>query len=350
MLQAAAMFRPKTPQYSFVTIIAISLSAGLGCEEDFSSGVIDAGPKLEQGTVRHVPKPTLPFKLAAADGKVFTEQNLLGHWTWMYLGYANCPDICPLGLRSMAYTYGFLEKEYGSDNALLNIIQPIFVSVDPARDTPKRLQEFASFYHKKIIGIGGDLETSTALAESLGSMVSFPEGAVGDEGAPSNYPVLHPTSIFLFNPAGVLAAQFSPPHSPRLMFRAFHRLRTDYEKTRPRITDAWIPATAPGAKVMAGYLKLSNSMAGPIEVKSFEAEGFAKVEMHQTIHDNGSARMEKLVSMKIGPGQVQQFSPGAHHLMLLERSADLSAGSVVEMRLNLVDGRSFTFKAEVRAP
>ncbi|KAK7694452.1 hypothetical protein QCA50_001638 [Cerrena zonata] len=94
-----------------------------------------------------------PFTLTTHEGTTFTEKDLLGKWSLIYFGFTNCPDICPEELDKMSDAVERLEKEYGP------IVQPIFVSVDPARDPVQQIKRYVADFHPRLIGLTGDYQT-----------------------------------------------------------------------------------------------------------------------------------------------------------------------------------------------
>jgi len=113
------------------------------------------------------------------------------------------------------------------------VVQPpqvVFVSLDPQRDTPESLQQYAAFYHASFIGITGRQSTIDQLSKEMGvfyERVYHRNGAVlivdSEEDVPqelkNSYLINHSASIFLLNPAGDLHAIFAPPHDPNRMIR-----------------------------------------------------------------------------------------------------------------------------------
>ncbi|MEM8825874.1 MAG: SCO family protein [Pseudomonadota bacterium] len=93
------------------------------------------------------------FALTAADGSTVTNDSLKGAWRLVYFGYTFCPDICPVDAERMGRAYAQLERAAPDLAARLT---PIFISVDPARDTPEIADEFAKNFHPDMIGLSGD--------------------------------------------------------------------------------------------------------------------------------------------------------------------------------------------------
>ncbi|KAI0270349.1 SCO1/SenC-domain-containing protein [Russula aff. rugulosa BPL654] len=93
-----------------------------------------------------------PFEMVTHDGKPFTDKDLLGKWSLIYFGFTNCPDICPEELDKMSAAVTELEKTYGP------IVQPIFISVDPARDALPQMARYVRDFHPRLIGLAGDVK------------------------------------------------------------------------------------------------------------------------------------------------------------------------------------------------
>ena len=85
------------------------------------------------------------FALAAAsDGAAITEQTYRGKWLLVYFGYTSCPDVCPTTLLDMAQALDALGPRAGA-------VQPLFITVDPKRDTPGVLTEYVKSFHPRLI-------------------------------------------------------------------------------------------------------------------------------------------------------------------------------------------------------
>lgn len=93
-----------------------------------------------------------PFTLVDETGKTVTDRSFDGKWRLMYFGFAYCPDICPTDTAKMAEALRLFDKEHPGASAKL---APLFVTVDPERDTPAVLAEFTNSFHPAIIGLTG---------------------------------------------------------------------------------------------------------------------------------------------------------------------------------------------------
>lgn len=114
----------------------------------------------------------------------------------IYIGYTQCPDVCPTSLAVMSQALKNMDLEKQQQ------IQPIFISVDPERDTPQRLAEYSSFFHPSIIGISGTRENIDKVVKQYGAfyrMVDMKDSAMG-------YAVDHSSRIYLINKQGELSS------------------------------------------------------------------------------------------------------------------------------------------------
>src|SRR3569833_1818562 len=136
-----------------------------------------------------------PFTLIDQDGKPFWSDQLKGKYRIFYFGYTFCPDACPTDMAVLGKAMRQLDKK---DPAASAKIQPIFVSVDPARDTPAILKQFTAAFYPRLIGLTGTEAQIAEVAKKYAisyRMLPAPAGATG-------YLMDHPHEAFLFDPDG----------------------------------------------------------------------------------------------------------------------------------------------------
>jgi protein SCO1/2 len=138
------------------------------------------------------------FVLQSADGPVDTA-TLRGKVLLIYFGYTYCPDICPTTLVAVGQALKQLTP------AELAQVKTIFVSVDPARDTPQRLKEYATFFHPDIIGVTGSPDQVAAVARLYGAVYARHDVGGGDK----YYVVDHSAWTYLVAPDGRLATRIA---------------------------------------------------------------------------------------------------------------------------------------------
>lgn len=168
---------------------------------------------LKTGTLLPQPKPLQPFLLTDQDGNPFTLENLRGHWTFLVIGYTSCPDVCP----TLLATFKAIDRQITPAEAK-PAANFLFVSVDPARDSPAQLAKYVRYFNPRFLGATGkDDEALHALTGQLGLLYKRAEGETSAMG----YLIDHSASIMLIDPEGRLAAVFSSPHDPRLIAEDF---------------------------------------------------------------------------------------------------------------------------------
>ncbi len=134
------------------------------------------------------------FTLTAEDGQPFSWSELDGQYRTIYFGYTYCPDVCPVDVqRAMAGLKLFEEQDPKRGMK----VQPLFVGIDTARDTPPVLSEFTANFHPRLIGLTGDEETLTKVASQYAASFSK-----GDEAPGGGYLVNHTNVTLLFGPDG----------------------------------------------------------------------------------------------------------------------------------------------------
>lgn len=148
------------------------------------------------------PQPTVqiggPFTLLDSNGQPVTDRTFRGKWMLVYFGYTYCPDVCPTTLNEMAEA---LDK-LGPDAAK---IAPLFITVDPERDTAAVLRNYVKAFDTRIHGLTGSPQQIAAVAREY--RVFYQKSDPG-KGA-KDYLIDHSSLIYVMNPAGQFTAYFS---------------------------------------------------------------------------------------------------------------------------------------------
>jgi len=139
------------------------------------------------------------FELTDHQGMVRTEEDFSGRWMVVFFGFSNCPDVCPSTLSEVAAVMDGL-----GDNAVR--VQPIFITIDPERDTSMALAEFVPLFDANIIGLTGTPEQIAATSETFPIFFERIEEAT----APDGYTMGHTSHLFLFDPEAGFADSW--PH------------------------------------------------------------------------------------------------------------------------------------------
>lgn len=144
-----------------------------------------------------------PFRLVDHMGKPRSDADFHGKLVLLYFGFTYCPDLCPTDLASMGVLVDKLGKAGES-------VQPLFVTLDPERDTAERLASYVTFFHPRLIGLTGD-EASIAKAASAYKVYY---AKVPTE---HSYTVDHSGYIYLLDRAGRYLGFFPPGTPPEQM-------------------------------------------------------------------------------------------------------------------------------------
>src|SRR3990167_9418581 len=163
--------------------IALSVTAFIGWKLS-NDPVIKAPAEIEDYLFWQA-KELTDFKLTGADNKTLGLNELKGKWSFIFFGYTHCPDVCPLTMGIMGQAFKLIEK----NPAAYQDIQGVFVSVDPKRDTPELLKEYASYFSNKFTGVTGDTAQVDAFSRQMSALYTIhPKEAQASE---DNYSVTH---------------------------------------------------------------------------------------------------------------------------------------------------------------
>lgn len=106
------------------------------------------------------------------------------------------------------------------------------------------------------------------------------------------------------------------------------------------VENAWIAEAPPVSKVMVAYMTLTNTGLEPLVITAAESDVYSSIEFHQTVHENGLAKMLRHSDLSLAPGEHLQLKRGGVHLMLFNPVKRLKAGDSVDIKLSTKDGRS----------
>lgn len=149
---------------------------------------------LSQPLVRAANSPVTiggPFTLTSPDGTTVTDQTYRGKWLLVYFGFTSCPDSCPTVLLEVSVA---LEK-LGPD---ADKLQPLFITVDPQRDTPAVMGNYTQSFDPRIVGLTGTPQHIAAVAQEYGV---YYEPRKSEPGA-GDYVMDHGTYLYLMDPEG----------------------------------------------------------------------------------------------------------------------------------------------------
>lgn len=164
-----------------------------------------------------------PFELTSHDGRTVTNEDFQDKLLLIFFGYTHCPDVCPTDLLVMGQALQLLGEE-GKN------IQPLFISIDPARDTVERLADYVENFHPRLVGLTGTREQTLAAANHYGVDVSATYRA---ELPGSAYSMNHSAFTYLVGRDGGLRVMFRDGIGAPLMAQTIQKHLRKYYGPSP---------------------------------------------------------------------------------------------------------------------
>jgi protein SCO1/2 len=147
-----------------------------------------------------------PFQLTDQSGKVRSERDFRGHLMLVYFGFTYCPDICPTDLQAI----GLAMDKLGAD---ADEVQPLFITLDPERDTREHLADYVTMFHPRLLGLTGSSEAVESAADAYRVYYKRVDFDKGD----GTYTVDHSAFIYLMDRDGKYLGFFPPGTSAEKM-------------------------------------------------------------------------------------------------------------------------------------
>ena len=154
-----------------------------------------------------------PFTLVDQSGATRTEADLKGRYALIYFGYTFCPDVCPTALSDMIIA---LDELGGAGEKVL----PVFITIDPERDTPEILKTYVTQFHPRLIGLTGNEAQISAAARAYRVYFAKSKGAKPGE----DYLMDHSSIIYVMDRDGRYMTHFSHGTSPETMTKRLKEL------------------------------------------------------------------------------------------------------------------------------
>jgi protein SCO1/2 len=177
--------------------------------------------QTERATVLPAPRALPPLDLMDQDGRPLAANFFQGHWTLVFFGFTQCPDICPTTLATLSQAMRQLENLPAGEQPRV-----LLVSVDPERDTPDILAAYVRFFNPVFMAARGSPEATAAAAAAFGvpyAKVTLPEGG---------YTLDHGSGLFVVGPTGGMVAYFSAPHDAATIARDYRTIVASMERNR----------------------------------------------------------------------------------------------------------------------
>lgn len=197
-------------------VLVAALAAGLGLW--VGNRQINQSPlKLTTGALYPEPREVPDFQLLQPNGKSYSKNDWLGHWTLVFFGYTTCPDVCPTTLTTFKHVWGELEQS-GVDASF----RFDFISIDPERDLPEQLGQYVAYFNPKFRAATGSDEDLGRLTRAMGLVYTR---TIGPDG---NVQIDHSASAVIINPKGELIGLFRPPLQAQAMAADLKNLAESY--------------------------------------------------------------------------------------------------------------------------
>ncbi len=188
----AVAYFPSSKQYSSADH---QHQSGVSKQQDIPAGTLPGGP----------------FTLVDHTGRTVTDKDFRGSFLLVFFGYTHCPDVCPTTLVQVSATL----KSLGKD---ARYIRPLFITVDPERDTPEVLANYVRAFHPAIIGLTGTAQQIRAVSKAYNvHYAKVPSKTAGKVSDPSHYSVDHGAFTYLMDPNGNFLEVFRFGISPQKM-------------------------------------------------------------------------------------------------------------------------------------
>ena len=146
-----------------------------------------------------------PFRLTDGDGRTVTDASFRGKWMLVYFGYTHCPDACPTALQDIADTLDLLGPASRAG------VAPVFITIDPARDTPAVMKDYVSAFDAAIVPLSGSQDAITRAEAQYRVYAAKHPTQDGD------YEMDHSSVIYLMDPQGRFVANLTHESSPKDM-------------------------------------------------------------------------------------------------------------------------------------
>ena len=200
----------------FILFILFGIS-GLFTYFQSLPSLLEKKPTLATGKILARPMEIDQFELIDQNNAAFNNKSLEGGWTVVFFGYTNCPDVCPTTIYKLAEIKNVIKEKLPSTD-----FNTVLVTLDPDRDSAKRLDEYIGYFDETMIGVTGTYENIQSFTSSLSV---FYQRINKEEG----YDFNHTASIFVFDKNGLLFATMSPANTIGELTEDFYTILNNFQ-------------------------------------------------------------------------------------------------------------------------
>ena len=175
---------------------------------------VDLRQEAQQVDPQHtLPPNTKPiggsFTATDQNGKTVSDADFRGKYMLVYFGYTFCPDMCPTGLSSITHALDQIGAEAAAK------VQPVFITIDPERDTPAKLKEYIASFYPSIVALSGTAAQTAEAAKAYQVYYTKTNEADGED-----YMMDHSSLIYLMDPQGHFITTFNEDADPAVLVKA----------------------------------------------------------------------------------------------------------------------------------
>ena len=199
----------------FILFILFGIS-GLFTYFQSLPSLLEKKPTLATGKILARPMEIDQFELIDQNNAAFSNKSLEGGWTVVFFGYTNCPDVCPTTIYKLAEIKNVIKEKLPSTD-----FNTVLVTLDPDRDSAKRLDEYIGYFDETMLGVTGTYENIQSFTSSLSV---FYQRINKEEG----YDFNHTASIFVFDKNGSLFATMSPANTIGELTEDFYTILNNF--------------------------------------------------------------------------------------------------------------------------
>ena len=200
-------FKKRLVRTAILSIVALTVGIGVGLvqKEMQSARTVNKG-----STETNAPIAGLniggPYNLSDHNGQEVTEKSFEGQYTFIYFGFTYCPAICPTELQKMSRVLNALEKNHPE---AAKDIQPLFITIDPERDTVEVMKEYVSLFHPRFIGLTGTVPQIDFVKKAYRIYAAKVE-----DDQQNDYTMDHSSFIYLMGPGNQLLGMYKTSDTP----------------------------------------------------------------------------------------------------------------------------------------
>jgi protein SCO1/2 len=160
------------------------------------------------------PIPVKRFELVDQHSRPVTAHSLQGRWLLVYFGFTHCPQVCPTELANITAALHKLEESHGPE-----MVTPVFISIDPVRDSPTRLKEYLARFHDRFLGLTGSSGAIERASNAFGAYYSREQPGANNAKPRIN----HSSVVYLVNPKGQILSRLPYGQSADARARVLQR-------------------------------------------------------------------------------------------------------------------------------